>query len=76
MSKEMRIMAGLFLGAGLTAGLVLLFTPRSGAEVRHMIQERIEAILEEGREASEARRLELASRFEALKQPASQSHEL
>jgi hypothetical protein len=76
MSKELRIVAGLFLGAGLAAGLVVLFTPHSGAEVRRMIQERIEAILEEGREAAEARRLELTSRFEALKEPVSESSQL
>ena len=74
MSKVLRIMAGFLLGAGLAASLVLLFTPRSGAETRHMIQERIEAILEEGREAAEARRLELTSRFEALKEPVSESY--
>ncbi len=73
--KGLRIVAGLLLGAALAGGLVLLFTPRSGAETRQLIQERVQAIALEGREAAEARRLELTSRFETLKQPASPSQQ-
>ncbi len=69
MSKMFRILAGLLLGAVVAAGLVLLFAPRSGAETRRRIQECIEDILAEGRQAAEARRLELTSQFDALKQP-------
>jgi gas vesicle protein len=69
MSKVFRILAGLLLGAAVAAGLMLLFAPRSGAETRRRIQECIEDILAEGRQAAEARRLELTSQFDALKQP-------
>jgi gas vesicle protein len=65
-------MAGLLLGVTVAAGLVLLFTPQSGADTRRMIKERIEAILTEGRQAAEMRRLELQSQFETLKQPSSE----
>lgn len=68
MSKVIRILAGLLVGAALAAGLVLLFAPQSGAEARRRIQEWIEDILAEGRQAAEARRLELSSQFDALKQ--------
>jgi gas vesicle protein len=67
--KVSRIAAGIVLGALASATLVLLFAPRSGAETRQMIQDRIQSILDEGREAAEARRLELTEQFEALKQP-------
>ena len=69
MGRVFRILAGVLLGAAVTGGLVLLFTPQSGEDTRRMIEERIEAILAEGREAAETRRLELQSQFETLKQP-------
>ena len=69
MSKVFRTLVGLLLGAVVAAGLVLLFAPQSGAETRRRIQECIEDILAEGRQAAETRRLELTSQFDALKQP-------
>ena len=72
MSRAFRIMTGMVLGATVAAGLVLLFTPQSGADTQRMIKERIEAILMEGRQAAEVRRLELHTQFETLKQPSSE----
>ena len=72
MSKVFRIMGGMLLGATVAAGLVLLFTPQSGADTQLMIKERIEAILMEGRQAAEVRRLELHTQFETLKHPSSE----
>ena len=69
MGKVCRIMSGVLLGAAVGAAAVLLFTPQSGPETRQMIQDRVEAIIEEGRQAAEDRRLELTTRFEELKQP-------
>jgi gas vesicle protein len=66
-------MAGMLLGAALAAGLVLLFAPQSGAEVRQKIKDRVDDILAEGRQAAEERRLELTAQFESLKQPISES---
>ena len=71
MSRVLRIVAGLFVGAATAAGLVLLFAPQSGPETRRRIQECVEDILAEGRQAAEARRLELTSQFDALKEPQS-----
>mgnify|MGYP001816775878 CR=1 FL=1 len=72
MSKVFRSMGGMLLGATVAAGLVLLFAPLSGADTQLMIKERIEAILMEGRQAAEVRRLELHTQFETLKQPSSE----
>ena len=72
MGRVFRIMAGVVLGATVAAGLVLLFTPQSGADTQRMIRERIEAILAEGRQAAEERRLELQMQFETLKQSSSE----
>lgn len=72
MNKVLAITAGLFLGAAVGAGLVLLFAPQSGEETQQMIRDRFDAIVAEGQDAAEARRLELTERFEALKQPGGQ----
>lgn len=69
MSRALRMMAGMLMGMLVGAGLVLLFGPRSGAEMRRLIRERIQAIQAEGRQAAEERRLELTAQFENLKQP-------
>jgi gas vesicle protein len=71
--RMLRIAAGLLLGAVLGAAVVLLFVPRRGANTRQLIAVRIQAILEEGRQAAEARRQELEAQFKALKQPLSRS---
>jgi gas vesicle protein len=63
----------MLLGAALAAGLVLLFAPQSGDEIRQKIQDRVQAILAEGHQAAEERRLELTAQFESLKQPISES---
>lgn len=69
MNKLVDWLGGFLLGSVVGAGVVLLFLPRSGEETRHLIQERVDAVVEEGRQAAEARRHELTARFEALKQP-------
>ena len=69
MNKLLNWVGGFLLGSVIGAGGVLLFLPRSGAEMRQLLQRRVNAVLEEGRQAAETRRHELATRFEALKQP-------
>ncbi len=72
MGRVFRLAAGMVLGAAVGAGMVLLFTPQSGVDAQQMIRERIDAIVSEGRQAAEMRRLELQTQFETLKQPNSQ----
>jgi gas vesicle protein len=69
MSRGVSFGAGLMLGALFGVGLVLLFAPQGGAETRQAIQDRVQEILDEGRQAADARRLELTARLEELKQP-------
>lgn len=71
MGRVFRFAAGMVLGATIGAGLVLLFTPQSGVDAQQTIRERIDAILSEGRQAAEMRRLELQAQFETLKTPGS-----
>jgi gas vesicle protein len=61
----------MLFGVAVAGGLVLLFTPQSGDEIRQRIAEQLEAILVEGRRAAEVRRVELQSQFESMKQPGS-----
>jgi gas vesicle protein len=67
--KAVRFLSGMLMGALVGAALVLFLAPRSGGDTRRLIQERVDAILAEGRRAAEERRLELQTQFEALKQP-------
>lgn len=69
LDKIVRITGGLLAGFLVGYGLVILFTPRSGAETRYAIQERVDATLDAGRQAAEERRLELAAQLEDLKRP-------
>jgi gas vesicle protein len=69
MNKVVNIAAGLILGAAVGAGVVLLLAPRSGEETRQAVRDQIDAILAEGQQAAETRRLELSERFATLKEP-------
>lgn len=69
MSKALNTFTGFLIGVLLGVGLVLLFTPQSGANTQQLIRARIDEVLEAGRQEAEARRRELTSQFEALKQP-------
>jgi gas vesicle protein len=71
--KVANVFAGFLVGAAVGAGLVLLLTPRSGAEVQQAIRDRAESALAQGQEAAEMRRLELTERLESLKQPPASS---
>lgn len=67
--RALNFASGFLVGAMLGVGLVLLFTPRSGEELRLTVQDRVNAVLQEGRQAAEQRRLELKADLEARKQP-------
>jgi len=69
MERTLKILAGLLVGALVGVGAVLLFSPVSGEELRQSIRERIDYVLEKGRQAGESRREEMSSHFESLKQP-------
>ena len=71
MNKLLDLLRGFLLGSVVGGGLALLFLPRSGAETRQLIQGRVNTVLEEGRQAADARRHELTARFETLRRPGS-----
>jgi len=69
MERTLKILAGLLVGVLVGVGVVLLFSPVSGEELQQSIRERIDYVLEEGRQAAESRREEMSNQFESLKQP-------
>lgn len=72
MGRMLTIASGMFAGVIVGAALVLLFAPQSGQETRRLVQERMEAILAEGRMAAEEKRIELTAELDALKRSADQ----
>lgn len=50
---------GFLVGGIIGGGLILLFTPQSGADLRERIRTRWQQILEEGRQAAAQHRTEL-----------------
>jgi gas vesicle protein len=67
MNKVFGFLAGAMGGAIVGAVAVLLSTPRSGNDLRHLAQQRYNEMLAEGRKASTARRAELMNEYEAMK---------
>ncbi len=67
MNKILGFLAGAMGGAIVGAVAVLLSTPRSGNDLRHLAQQRYNEMLEEGHKASAARRAELMTEYEAMK---------
>lgn len=68
MRKVFAFLAGLLIGA-LTGGIVaILLAPQSGAELQQKIQDGVQRLVEEGKSAAEARRLELETQLESFKQ--------
>ncbi|MFP4343952.1 MAG: YtxH domain-containing protein [Anaerolineales bacterium] len=68
MSKTVNFLGGLAVGLGIGGALALLFAPASGQELQEQLQEHVNQLVEEGKAAAEARRLELEAQLEAFKQ--------
>ena len=63
MNKILSFLSGALLGAFIGAITVLLLTPKSGESIRSELRHEVDAVLEEGRRASEIRRKELEAQF-------------
>ena len=68
MRKFMVFLAGLIVGLWTGGALAMLFVPQSGAVLQQRIREGIERLVEEGKSAAEARKLELEDQLESFKQ--------
>ena len=63
----MRFLIGFIIGLILGAVAVLLTTPQSGKDLQQQVKGRVDRVLAEGRQAAEARRVELENRLADLK---------
>ncbi|HNT74020.1 MAG TPA: YtxH domain-containing protein [Anaerolineae bacterium] len=68
MRKIFAFLAGLLLGILAGGVAALLLAPQSGPELKRRIQDGVQHLVEEGKSAAEARRLELESQLESFKQ--------
>ncbi len=68
MSKTLNFIGGLAAGVVTGSVLALLLAPASGSELQQQIQAQVNRLLEEGKAAAEARRVELEAQLEAFKQ--------
>jgi gas vesicle protein len=67
MMRLINFLTGFVVGMALGGALVTLLAPQSGSETREGFRGRIEAILEEGRQAAESTRVEAHARLADLK---------
>lgn len=68
MRKLMVFLVGLVIGLWTGGVLAILLTPQSGAALQQRIREGVDRLVEEGKSAAEARRLELEEQLESFKQ--------
>jgi gas vesicle protein len=67
MNKFWAFVGGLLSGAIVGAVTALLLTPSSGVGLKQQARQRYNDMLDEGRQAAEARRAEVVAEFETLK---------
>lgn len=69
MNLDGRFISGFFFGSMIGAVLVILFTPKSGEDVRQQIRGGFERVRTEVNEAAENRRIELEKQLGYLRSP-------
>jgi gas vesicle protein len=69
MNRAIGFLIGALAGAAVGASLALLFTPRSGEELRQEINDRIEYVQNEVKLAAQQRRSELEQQLAELRAP-------
>ncbi len=69
-NQAVNFVIGLLSGAVVGAGIAVLLAPQSGADVRQSMSDKVNEIVEAGRQARAARRQELESQYrEAIRIP-------
>ncbi len=67
MMRLINFLAGFIVGMALGGTITILLAPQSGPETRERFWSRVEAILDEGRQAAENTRAEAHARLAELK---------
>jgi hypothetical protein len=63
MMRVLNFVAGLIIGVIIGAMLILLITPQSGQDLQQRFKDWLDSVMNEGRKAFEARRVELERRM-------------
>ena len=67
MMRLIKFLAGFIVGMALGGAIAMLFAPQAGAETRQSFRSRLDAILDEARQAAEATRAEANARLVDIK---------
>ena len=67
MRKTFYLILGLLAGAAVGAAAAMLLAPYSGQELQTRIRVRVQELIEEGKRAAAARRVELQAQLEGFK---------
>jgi gas vesicle protein len=67
MRRAFSFLIGLVSGAMVGAAVTILLAPTSGQELQERVRTRVEGLIEEGKRAAAARRIELETQLEAFK---------
>lgn len=70
MRKTVYLIIGLLAGAAVGAATAILLAPYSGQEMQSRIRTRAQDLIEEGKKAAAARRVELQAQLESFKRGA------
>jgi gas vesicle protein len=70
MKKAFSFLVGLVAGAVVGMSVAVLLAPLSGSDLREQMRSRLMDLIEEGRQAASARRVELAAQLDAFKRGA------
>lgn len=68
MMRLMRFLAGFVIGLSIGAAVGLLLAPQSGSETVNLVRGRVQAVLDEGRQAAEQTRADAHARLANLKE--------
>lgn len=69
MRRLLNFLSGIVVGGLVGATLALLFTPSSGEQLRLQLQERVNQVREDVKQAAAERRAELESQLAGLRSP-------
>ena len=68
MMRLMRFLTGFIVGMSIGAAIGLLLAPQSGSETLELVRGRVQAIVDEGRQAAERTRADAHARLADLKE--------
>jgi gas vesicle protein len=69
MQRTLSYLAGVVTGALVGATLMVLFTPASGETIRSDLRNRVDGLVDQMKDAAQARREEMEAQLAAMREP-------